>query len=407
MEGESAKSITAEEASAIHSYKIKYAGLVPEISSDIDPSGRTDLLKILDKAKLNGHITAHASKSDFAEDAIFDIYSYHIQIRSMENLEVLLTVPVDMIASVGFVREEALNILPIKIGERNGNREVYDLAVVYCQQSENAEVICRHLEDWFQQVYKEAVSSLESRDLSSFKRSSGSCASPLCDRPQFITGSNTDLSITIRNPTQSSPNTSDSGNTADLVNDYITMLSACLSHEELRQFATLMKRWQEGNMPILEFAQKLMELYGTERKHLLARMRHLLRGANNEDVEALNCFLHVNAVTENAASPLATGEFSLTTDSSPGVFDNISAYVFCVFVEIRTPRANLNPLAPRRYETGVVLPDDKCYIDRRRGSEAHICVSRQQKKITVAILLTTHHLLHFTFQWLRIELSSR
>ncbi|KAK0397737.1 hypothetical protein QR680_002244 [Steinernema hermaphroditum] len=271
MGDESANGTVTEEATAIHSYKIKYAGLVPEISSDIDPSGRTDLLKILDKAKLAGHIASHhESLSDFVEDAFFDIYSHHIQIRSTDNLEVLLTVPIDMIASVGFVREETLNILPIKIGERNGNRELYDLAVVYCRHSENAEMICRQLENWFQQVYKEAVSTLESRDLSSFKRSSGSCASPLGDRPQFITGSNTDLSITIRNPTQSSPNTSDSGKTADLVNEYITMLSACLTHEELRQFATLMKRWQEGNMPILEFAQKLMELYGTERKHLLA-----------------------------------------------------------------------------------------------------------------------------------------
>ncbi|TMS37298.1 hypothetical protein L596_004259 [Steinernema carpocapsae] len=325
VSAEPARSASQEAPSVFGSYTIKYAGLVPEISSDIDPSGRTDLLKILDKAKLAGHITTHETKSDFSEDALFDIYPYHIQIKTLESLEVVLTVPVDMIASVGLVREEALNILSIKIGERNGNRELYDLAVVYCRNVENAEVICRQLEDWFQQVYKEAVGSLESRDMSSFKRRSGSCASPLeRDRPQFITGSNTDLSIPIPNPTRSSPNTSDSGKTADLVNEYITMLSACLSHEELRQFAMLMKRWQEGNMPILEFAQKLMELYGSERKHLLARMRHLLRGANHEDVEALNRFLHMNAVTENAASPLATGEFSLTTDSSPGAFDNIS-----------------------------------------------------------------------------------
>jgi hypothetical protein len=47
-------------------------------------------------------------------------------------------------------------------------------------------------------------------------------------------------------------------------------LSACLTHEELNKFAVLMKRWRAKEMPILEFAQKLMELYGMERKHLLA-----------------------------------------------------------------------------------------------------------------------------------------
>lgn len=32
-------------------WTFKYAGVVPEISSDIDPSGRTDLLKIVDDAE--------------------------------------------------------------------------------------------------------------------------------------------------------------------------------------------------------------------------------------------------------------------------------------------------------------------------------------------------------------------
>lgn len=36
-----------------------------------------------------------------------------------------------MLASIGFVREEELNILPMKIGEVDGNSDVYDLAVIY------------------------------------------------------------------------------------------------------------------------------------------------------------------------------------------------------------------------------------------------------------------------------------
>ena len=49
--------------------------------------------------------------------------------------ELLLSAPVHMIASVGFVKEDGLNILPIKIGEIEGNKDVYDLAVIYCKTS--------------------------------------------------------------------------------------------------------------------------------------------------------------------------------------------------------------------------------------------------------------------------------
>uniref|UniRef100_A0A183VGM1 Protein kinase domain-containing protein n=1 Tax=Toxocara canis TaxID=6265 RepID=A0A183VGM1_TOXCA len=45
----------------------------------------------------------------------------------------LLCVPIHSIASVGFVREESENILPIKIGDISStNRDLFDLAVVYC-----------------------------------------------------------------------------------------------------------------------------------------------------------------------------------------------------------------------------------------------------------------------------------
>uniref|UniRef100_A0A915EBN4 Cerebral cavernous malformations 2 harmonin-homology domain-containing protein n=1 Tax=Ditylenchus dipsaci TaxID=166011 RepID=A0A915EBN4_9BILA len=119
-------------------------------------------------------------------------------------------------------------------------------------------------------------------------------------------------------------------NTVELINDYLTMLSACLSHEELNKFALLMKRWRAKEMPILEFAQKLLELYGMERKHLLARMKTLLRGVSREELEALSSFLCANGVTENAAessnSPFWTADMSLTSTEESGspMVDNIS-----------------------------------------------------------------------------------
>lgn len=71
-------------------------------------------------------------------------------------------------------------------------------------------------------------------------------------------------------------------------------LAACLTHEELNKFALLLKRWRSKEMPVLEFAQKLMELYGHERKHLLGRKSlsaNLMKTTSFMD-ECLDAWMH-------------------------------------------------------------------------------------------------------------------
>ncbi|KAH7700609.1 hypothetical protein AAVH_32268, partial [Aphelenchoides avenae] len=212
-----------------------------------------------------------------------------------------------MLASVGFVKEEGLNIVPLKIGEIDGSSDIYDLAVMYTRSPDVAEDICNHLGSCFQQVYREAMSTPDHNE----SRGKSLLWHPI--RVEFLCVTNARSCWT---------------------------LSACLTHEELNKFAVLMKRWRAKEMPILEFAQKLMELYGVERKHLLARMKSLLRGVSKDDLEALNNFLQANGVTENAAdsSPLLTGDMSLTTtDSNSPVLDNIST-VTTAFAKLASKR---------------------------------------------------------------------
>lgn len=62
-------------------------------------------------------------------------------------------------------------------------------------------------------------------------------------------------------------------------------LSACLSPSEVREFAELLRRWQDGLLPTGELAQKLMELYGHGRLHLLARESSLAERARGGRLE--------------------------------------------------------------------------------------------------------------------------
>jgi len=60
---------------------------------------------------------------------------------------------------------------------------------------------------------------------------------------------------------------------AEQIQNYMHMLHLALSAEELKQFAVLLKRWRSENLPFPEFCQKVLELYGSERRNLLAGMK--------------------------------------------------------------------------------------------------------------------------------------
>uniref|UniRef100_F1L3N6 Malcavernin n=1 Tax=Ascaris suum TaxID=6253 RepID=F1L3N6_ASCSU len=288
----------------VTTFKVKYAGLVQDIRGDIDPSGRTGLLKILDQAKLNGQIKAFSRTRDFAADAVLRVDTCSISVNALENGELLLCVPIHSIASVGFVREECENILPIKIGDISStNRDLFDLAVVYCGTADIAEKICNILGQCFSQIYKEAASNYELKS-TPLKSLTGSSVSPTNNsRPLFMTDSHPDLRAGIHPPDSTSASRSESADdrTDELIKDYMSVLTACLSTQELAEYAALIVRWRDGSMPIIELAQKLSELYGTERIHLLTRMRCLLRNRSREDIDAFDSFVEMLNLSDVAS----------------------------------------------------------------------------------------------------------
>ncbi|KAE9553147.1 hypothetical protein FO519_003626 [Halicephalobus sp. NKZ332] len=299
-------------------FNVKYAGWIPDIRYDIDSMSRTDLLKILDSAENNGHVAFHGSGKSINEDAILEVGCDGIKITSKnQDQEVLLTVPVNMLASVGLVIEDGFNIIPFKI--ESGN-EINDLAVIFTKTKDDAMEICEHINTCFQTTYQETIANTDNKNKRNISRMAifaseyVETSGPTLHSPAVVTEYSQTLSTST---TASSPHDE------EMITEYITLISVCLSQAELNQFAILMRRWREGEIPILEFGQKTLEIYGPERKHLLARMKHLLRGIAAEDLEQLNKFLVANGITENAAaSPLLTAEMSLTEGGSPA-FDNI------------------------------------------------------------------------------------
>uniref|UniRef100_A0A914LMH5 Cerebral cavernous malformations 2 harmonin-homology domain-containing protein n=1 Tax=Meloidogyne incognita TaxID=6306 RepID=A0A914LMH5_MELIC len=259
--------------------------------------------------------------------------------------EAIAVVPLHQVASVGLLPSK--NILSVRIGDVNLSKDLFDLLIIYVPNEVIAKEICQHFVDCFQFIYREAISEfekeeedeendllveqqnldLETKFLPSTLISTSSTSASLCSSPissifqqQFktttnclkieeenlnknylITNSTTTNSSLSSSSNLSTINICGSGSYVELINEYLTDLSTSLSHDELNKFAILMRRWRSREMPIVEFAQKLLELYGPERRHLLAKMRTLLRGDPTE-IEALGNFLCANGVVENNAS---------------------------------------------------------------------------------------------------------
>ncbi|KAM3725546.1 Cerebral cavernous malformations 2 protein [Dirofilaria immitis] len=255
------------------SFQVQYAGLVRDIRGDIDPSGRTDLLKILDRAKIKKQIESFDETNKFAANAVLQIDLCSITIRSTFENELLLYVPIHLIASVGFIREACEYILPIKVGYSSArNRDFFDLAVLYCETTDVAETICNVLGQCFSQVYKEIASNFETSAAPKKTPTISSVSPPSNHRPLFLTESHQDLRISSGHPpcsTTASHSESAEIQIDDVIEDYMVILTKCLTTSELSQFATLIVRFRNGSMPIIELAQKSSELYGPNRLHLL------------------------------------------------------------------------------------------------------------------------------------------
>ncbi|VDO96197.1 unnamed protein product [Soboliphyme baturini] len=196
-------------------FDIRYAGVIADIPVDLDLTGRTDFLTSVDRAQNDG-------------------YKIYDPERIVDAILVL---------------------------------NPYSIWILEKRSEDLAETICANLERCFQLVFGEATSQFFDKTITEGANTNLS-----------LSGSRANLSKrVVRSQPQNSSTThseSDqlSADAADLIQEYIRMLHATLSNEELKQFAILLKRWRADNLPFSEFFQKVLELYGSERKYLLASM---------------------------------------------------------------------------------------------------------------------------------------
>ncbi|XP_046356957.1 cerebral cavernous malformations protein 2 homolog isoform X3 [Haliotis rufescens] len=278
---------------------VKYAGMIDGVVADIDITNRTDVLRVIDKGKKQGFIPP---KVGYEHEAIFSLSVNNIKIsRYNQSEDLLLRIPMHEIAAVCYIKDDGQHILALK----HGTLEECSLSVLYCDTKQAAEELCALIGQCFQLVYTEATMQLLDSRIPGTTTSvshSGSTGETISEsttvfpfghggRPSFLTSSNLDLptrqdSIPRRSPrgqervpSENSTRGSDVSIPTDLVKDYMFKLHQKLNPDELRHFAELLRDWH-NDLPIGEFCEQVLKLYGQDRKHLLAEMSPFIPSAD-------------------------------------------------------------------------------------------------------------------------------
>lgn len=254
-------------------YEMKYLGDIPGVSMDTDTTNRTEVLKIIDRGKKQGLIPLHLTLD---HDAVLYLNKYIIKVakRDVQD-QVLLQLPCNEIAQACYVKETGLHILAIK----HGTQESLNLAVLHCESQAIAESFCSLVSHCFELVYKDVMIDLIADTIDKAiqnqkDESTGSVSSRSTPtrKPQFETDS-----IRNRYPVDYGAGSNISTDStesrqAQYLKDYMRQLHTKLSIDELTMFSNLLKSWNYSSSRLPEFCDKLLNLYGPGRKHLLAGM---------------------------------------------------------------------------------------------------------------------------------------
>jgi len=312
--------------------EVRLAGIVNSIPLSLDPTNRTNVLRIIDRGK---HEQVIPWSVNYEHDAIFCLSCHNIKITRRDGEELLLRVAIHEVAATCYIRDDGQHILAIQFAVSNDvlikpQEDLCNLAVPYCDTKACAEELCSLIGQCFQLVYTEATIeffdhrlleatqalSVSSSNITTTTRSGWSDNSnsnrstPRSGRNKmsFMSQSqhNLDYNATSnsrdsrslpqavnRRKTSGSSETELSAQAKELLQQYMQMLHSKLSASELHEFARLLKA-SSSSMPFSDFCDKLYELYGSERRHLLAGMRPFIPEKNSSQFETFLSRIGVN-----------------------------------------------------------------------------------------------------------------
>jgi len=347
---------------------VLFLGIIPNIPSSLDPNNRSEILRCLDNARRQGTLpnassTFHSSKSE--EAAVFSINVYNVKLsRHNSNTsgseDLIVRVPTHEIASTSYINDDGIHYLAMKISATFGfdslssptanpqlqqqhnqqqqqqailarrNEEICDLIILRVEEKQRAEEICSLIRQSFQLVYTEATMDFFDRQIrdgagtsvsSSFSITPGgvtSATNSLNSNHDHIVYDPSDISLSNFDGNSTSGSSHNGSGSVrprsgserssifesrELIEDFTRRLQLKLDNAELNQFAQHLTQWHSTS-DFAAFCQKVADLFGVERKYMLAEMRPFIP---EQDVPYFEEFLRQKDVCDFRSPMLLQG----------------------------------------------------------------------------------------------------
>ncbi|KAJ8378791.1 hypothetical protein AAFF_G00236080 [Aldrovandia affinis] len=311
--------------------EVKYLGQLTSVPGYLNPSSRTEVLQLIDRARkshqLPGQLTSEL-------DALVSLSAYNVKLVWRDGEEIILRVPIHDIAAVSYIRDDSLHLVVLKTAQEAGGSpcpsacpevsksqtlsslsesgavllELCCLLVLAVDNKAAAEELCLLLSQVFQIVYTESTidfldraifdgASTPTRHLSLYSDDSSSkvdVKEPFENEastfsfPGSLDGGGNSPSSSSSTPASPQTKTVSEGElsttAAELLQDYMTTLRTKLSSQEIQQFAMLLHEYRNGSS-IHEFCINLRQLYGDSRKFLLLGLRPFIPEKDSQHFE--------------------------------------------------------------------------------------------------------------------------
>ncbi|CAN0195923.1 unnamed protein product [Lampetra fluviatilis] len=305
----------------------KFLGSLSGVSGCLDPSSRTEILKLLDAAR-RVHSLPHQPGPE--HDAVLSLSAYNLRLSGRDSDELLARIHIHDIAALSYVCDDAQHLIVIKTGHGAGeamdqmslrtqrSRSSSQLDATGCPPSEHncnlvvmavdskhaAEELCALIGQVFQVVYTESTIDFLERvicDVASTPTKHSSLHSStfsthLKGRPRtdsdnrhWCWGMSGNRTRVAGVHTHAHSKTLSESNLSlvckDQLQEYMSTLQTKLSSLEIQEFAQLLHAYRTG-ASIQDFCQNLRQLYGESRKFLLLGMRDFIPEKDSHHFES-------------------------------------------------------------------------------------------------------------------------
>ncbi|XP_061175113.1 cerebral cavernous malformations protein 2 homolog isoform X2 [Saccostrea echinata] len=259
-------------------YQVQFAGIIEDIQVHVDITNRTEVLRMIDRGKMDKMIPLVLSVD---RKAILSLCRYNMKLmyreHGTENL--IIRIPIHEIAAVCYVNDDGIHILAIKYG----NPERCSLLVLYCDSPARAERVCSDVAQCFQLIYTDAVVKLLEDAICKVENSSTGSPTINDNSRKYSLDSQDNPGISQSHPNLAEQRHRDSGSVhsmhsghsvqTELLRSYLEQLRNKFTVDELAKFSTLLKKINDPSpkksSELQAVFQEVYQLYGKERKNLL------------------------------------------------------------------------------------------------------------------------------------------